>query len=100
MGHGEQPRGEWEREFKDVQHSVSLAEGLRASQIIAKKLAATPGPIADAAHLVRGILGGALLVGAFEILSSRVAHRAWFGIAALAAGLCLLLLSVWKSRRN
>jgi hypothetical protein len=101
MDHGEQSREEWEQEFKDVQHSVGPAEGLRASQIIAKKLAATPGTIPDAAHLIRGILGGALLVGAFEILSSGVANRAWFGIAALAAGLCLLLSSVqWKSKRS
>ncbi|MFZ0481288.1 MAG: hypothetical protein WAL71_19265 [Terriglobales bacterium] len=81
-----QSREEWEQQFIDVQHSLGPAEGLRASQIIAKKLSASPAPIRDFAHLVRLPLSGIFLVGAFLVFSSDISHKTALGLAALAAG--------------
>jgi len=98
MDRREQSREEWERELIEGQYNVLPADGSRVGHILAKK-SSSPGPIPDAAHLIRGISGGAVLVAALEIL--RFAHRAWLGIAALAAGICLLVSSVrWKSKRD
>ncbi|MGB8013652.1 MAG: hypothetical protein WCF68_18720 [Terriglobales bacterium] len=82
-------RKEWEKEIIDVQHSVTFPEELRSAQIIAKKLSSTPAPIPDFAHLVRLLLSGMFLVGAFLVFSSDISHKTALGIVALAAGCCL-----------
>jgi len=87
MERQEQSRDEWEREFIDVQHSLGPAEGLRASQIIAKKLSTSPAPIADASHLIRLILSGVLLVIGFLVFSSSIPYKLWVGSVTLV-GAC------------
>lgn len=89
MDDPEQSREEWEKELSDVQHSITFSEGLRSAQIIAKKLSASPAPIADFAHLLRLVLSGILLVIGSAVFSSDIGHKTAIGIAALAAGCCL-----------
>ncbi len=85
----EESREEWEKEVIDVQHSVSFPEAMRSTQIIAKKLSASPAPIPDFAHLVRLLLSGILLVIGFVAFSANVPHNTALGVAALAAACCL-----------
>ena len=66
MGDHEESREDWEKEFVDVQRHYTFADGLRSSQIVAKKLSATPAPIPDVAHLVRLLLSVVLLAVAFS----------------------------------
>ena len=94
-----QSREEWEQEFIDVQHSLGPAEGLRASQIIAKKLSVSPAPIPDFAHLVRLLLSGMFLAGAFLIFSSDTSYKTALGLAALAAA-CYLGITAFRSPRR
>ena len=99
MDRRKQSREEWEQELIEDQYNVTPADGSRVGHILAKK-SSSPGPIPDAAHLIRGILGGAFLATAVGIFSSNISHRAWFGIVTLAAGICLLVSSVrWNSKR-
>jgi hypothetical protein len=85
----EQSREEWEKEFIDVQRHYTFADGLRSSQIIAKKLSATPAPISDFSHLVRLLISGILLVVGFVVFSSDIPHKMALGVAALAVSCCL-----------
>jgi hypothetical protein len=85
----EQSREEWEKEFVDVQRHFTFADGLRSSQIVAKKLSATPAPIPDFPHLIRLLLSGILVVIGFTCFSSDIPHRMTLGIVALAASCCL-----------
>ena len=97
----EQSREQWEKEFADVQRNVTPADDLRAGQIIAKKLSASPAPIADLPHLIRYLLCGVLLVVGFLILSSATPHKLWLGLATLIAGLCLGATAFrWKGRAS
>ena len=85
----EQSREEWEKEFIDVQRHYTFADGLRSSQIVAKKLSATPAPIPDFAHLVRLLLSGMFLAGGFFVFSSDLPYKTPFGAVALTVGCCL-----------
>lgn len=95
MDDHEESREEWEKEFVDVQRHYTFADGLRSSQIIAKKLSATPAPIPDFAHLVRLLLSVVLLAGGFLIFSSHIPHNTVLGLAVLAAG-CFLAISAFR----
>ncbi len=95
----EESREEWEKEFIDVQHSVTFPEELRSAQIIAKKLSATPAPIQDFSHLVRLFISGILLVVGFVVFSSDVPHKTAFGVAALAAS-CYLGVAAFRWPRK
>ena len=88
MGDHEESREDWEKEFIDVQRHYTFADGLRSSQIIAKKLSATPAPIPDFAHLVRLLLGGVFLACGFFLFSSDIQHKTLLGLAALASSCC------------
>jgi len=97
----EQTREEWEKEFVDVQRHYTFADGLRSSQIVAKKLSATPALIPDFAHLVRLLLGGILLVIGFIALSADIPHNTALGVAILAAACCLGAAAFrWTSKRE
>jgi len=97
----EQSREEWEREFIDVQRHYTFADGLRSSQIVAKKLSATPAPIPDFAHLVRLLLSGILLVIGFVAFSADIPHNTALGVAILIAGCCLGATAFrWTSKRE
>ena len=97
----EQSREEWEKEFVDVQRHHTFADGLRSSQIVAKKLSATPAPIPDFAHLIRLLLGGILLVIGFIAFSADMPHNTALGVAILAAACCLGATAFrWTSKRE
>jgi hypothetical protein len=101
MDDPEEPREEWEKELRDVQHGITFSEGLRSTQIIAKRLSASPAPISDFAHLVRLFLSGTFLVIGFLAFSSDIAHRTALGVAALAAGCCLGIAAFrWPRQRG
>lgn len=89
MDNREQSREEREKKLIDIQHGVTFAERLRSSEIIAKRLSASPAPTPDIAHLVRLLLSGVLLVSAFFVFSSDVPHKAAVGLASLTASFCL-----------
>jgi hypothetical protein len=82
----EESREEWEKEFVDVQRTITFDQGLRSVQIISKKLSATPAPISDFAHLLMLLVSGGFLVAAFLVFSSNVSHKVILGIAILSAG--------------
>jgi hypothetical protein len=100
MNEREKSREEWEREFTDVQRGVTPGEWLRADQIMARKLSASPAPIPDFAHLVRAVLSGVLLALAIAIFSSNIPHKMWFGLAALVAGCCLGTTAFQRKRKS
>jgi hypothetical protein len=101
MANREESREEWEKELIDVQHTVTFDEGLRASQIIAKKLSVTPAPVPDFAHLVRLLVSGALLTIGLLVFSTDVPHKTALGIASLAAGCCLGIAAFrWPHRHE
>jgi hypothetical protein len=85
----EESRKEWEKEFIDVQRHYTFADGLRSSQIVAKKLSATPAPIKDFSHLIRLLLTGILLVMGFVVISSDIPHKTFLGLTVLVASCCL-----------
>jgi hypothetical protein len=97
----EQSREEWEKEFIDVQRHYTFADGLRSSQIVARKLSATPAPISDFAHLVRLLLSGILLAIGFVAFSGDIPYNTALGIAILIAGCCLGATAFrWTSKRE
>lgn len=99
MERQEQSREEWEREFIEVQHSLGPAQGLRASQIIAKKLSASPAPIADVFHLIRLILSGVLLVIGILVFSSNIPYKQWVGSATLV-GACYIGIAAFRGKNK
>ena len=101
MDQRDKSREEWEREFKEVQHSVTPGQWLRADQITAQKLSALPAPIPDFPHLLRGLLGLALLAFAFLIPLFEVPHKVWLCAALLIAGCCIGLTAFrWRRGRD
>jgi hypothetical protein len=97
----EQSREEWEKEFVDVQRHFTFADGLRSSQIVAKKLSATPAPIPDFAHLIRLLLGGILLAVGFIAFSADIPHNTALGVAILAVACCLSATAFrWTRKRE
>jgi hypothetical protein len=100
MKNQEQSREEWEKELSDVQRNVTPGDDLRSAQIIAKRLSASPAPIADFAHLVTLLISGALLVGAYLVLSSELSHRMVIGLAVLAASVCLGIAAFWRRNKR
>ena len=97
----EESREEWEKEFSDIQHGVTPADGLRAGQIIAKRLSASPAPILDFAHLVRLLLSGVFLACGFFVCSSDIPHKTALGVVVLATGCCLGVSSFrWPRKRG
>jgi hypothetical protein len=100
MHEQEESREEWEKDLIDVQHGVTPAEGLRAGQIITKKLCVSPAPIQDFPHLVRLLLSGILLVIGFVVFSSDIPQKAALGVAALAASCCLGVSAFRWSRKR
>ncbi len=80
----EESREEWEQGLREMQQSITPAQGLRAAHQVAKR--SSGAPIPDFAHLVRLVLGGALLALGIVALSSRIPYRVALGAAALIAG--------------
>jgi hypothetical protein len=65
-------REEWEQGLREMQQSITPAQGLRAAHQVAKR--SSGAPIPDFAHLVRLVLGGALLALGIVALSSRIPY--------------------------
>jgi hypothetical protein len=82
----EESREEWEQEIRDVQRSITFAEGLRASQIIAKRASVSPAPIKDVSHLVRFVLSPIFLALGFVVFLSSIPYKIVFGVAFLVLG--------------
>ena len=100
MDQREKSREEWEREFREDQLNIIPADGSRAGHIMAKR-SATPAPIPDLAHLVRGLISGALLAIAVAVLSSNTPHNVTLGAATLIAGCCLGITAFrWKRKSD
>jgi hypothetical protein len=100
MDDQEESREEWEKELIDSQRGVTPAEGLRAGQIFAKKLSATPAPIPDFAHLVMLVLSGTFIGIAFLVFSSDISRKTALGVAALATGCCLGVAAFRRHRQR
>ncbi len=99
MGHKEELREKWQREFIEDQYNIIPADGSRVGHIMAKR-SPTTAPIPDLAHLVRLLLSGVLLVIGFVLLfSSDIPHKATLGVAALAAS-CFLGVTAFRWPRK
>jgi len=99
MDRREKSREEWEREFREDQYNIVPADGSRVGHIMAKR-SSTPAPIPDFAHLIRGLLSGALLATAVAVLSSDTPHRVTIGSATLIAGCCLGITAFRLKRKS
>jgi len=99
MDQQEKSRGKWERELREVQHGVTPGEWLRADQIMAQKLSASPAPIRDASHLIALLVSAALLVFGIVILQGDNPYKLALGLTALIAGCCLGIAAFrWKRK--
>jgi len=99
MDQREKSREEWEREFREDQYTIVPADGSRVGHIMAKR-STSPGPIPDAVHLIRGLLGGMLLATAVAILSSGIPYKVGLGVAILLAGSCLLISAFRRKHKT
>ena len=99
MHESEGSREEWERELVDVQRGITPAEGLRRSQILTKKLGATPAPITDFAHLLKFFFGVAFLVISFLAFSSGIRYGHAFAGFAFIVGCYLAVAAVQGNRK-
>jgi hypothetical protein len=90
MNKREKSRAQWESEFSEDQYNIIPADGSRVGHIMAKR-STTPAPIPDFAHLLRYLLSGVFLVGAFLVFSSELPHKITIGSATLAASLYFFL---------
>lgn len=82
-----------------MQYSITPGDGLRAGQIVAKKLSTSPAPIANSWRLIRFLLGGVFLGCGLAIFYSDITHKAWLGVAALIAG-CALGIAAFRRKRK
>ena len=99
MDQPEKSHEKWEREFREVQHAVTPGEWLRADQIMAQKLSASPAPIRDASHLIAFLVSAVLLVFGVVIFQGDNPHKLAFGLTALIAGCCLGIAAFrWKRK--
>jgi len=99
MDRRETSREKWAREFREVQYSVTPADGLRAGQIIAKKLSVLPAPIKDSGHFI-GFLVSAVLLGiGLTIFYADIPHKVALGLATLIAG-CWLGVAAFRWKRK
>jgi hypothetical protein len=90
-------REEWEEGLREMQQSITPAQGLRAAHQVAKR--SSGAPIPDLAHLVRLVLGGASLSLGIVAFSSRIPYRLALGAMALIAGFCLGFTAFrWKRK--
>jgi len=93
----EESREEWEEGLREMQQSITPAQGLRAAHQVAKRSCGAPIP--DFARLVRLVLGGVLLSLGIAAFSSRIPYRAALGATALIAGFCLGFTAFrWKRK--
>jgi len=99
MDEREESREEWEREFREVQYSVTPADGLRAGQIIAKKLSVSPAPIKDSRHFIRFLLSAVLLGIGLAIFYTDIPYKVALGLATLIAG-CGLGFATFRWKRK
>jgi len=99
MDRQEKSRQEWEREFSEVQHNITPAEGLRAGQIIARRAAGTSAHIPDLPHFVSFLLSGVFLGVGLVVFCSDIPHKIAVGIGALFVG-CWLATAALRSKRK
>ena len=93
----EKSRQQWEQELRDLQQNITPEQELRNAPLIAKRITGTG--ISDFAHLVRFVLGGALLALGIAAFSLRVSYNSAFAVAALLSG-CYLGFSAFRRNRN
>jgi hypothetical protein len=97
MNKREQSREEWEQEIREMQQNITPAEAPWAAHYMAKK--GSSAPIQDLAHLIRLLLGAALLVLGIGAFSSSIPHSTVLGVAAMAPG-CYLGLTGFRWNRK
>jgi hypothetical protein len=99
MPDSEESREDWERELVDLQRGITPAEGLRRSQILTKKLSATPAPIVDLAHLLKFLFGVVFFVISFLAFSSGIRYGSAFAGLAFIVGCYLAIAAVQGHRK-
>jgi hypothetical protein len=99
MDEPEKSREKWERELREVQHGVTPGEWLRADQIMAQKLSASPAPIRDASHLIALLVSAVLVVFGIVILQGDNSYKLALRLTALIAACCLGIAAFrWKRK--